>query len=66
MQGDGYFPITDPNGNILYTRDGAFSLNAEGIIVTGNGLVVGDGIQIPTSIVTLVINESGVVLGEMG
>lgn len=36
LSSKGFFKIETPNG-IRYTRDGAFSVNAEGFIVTGNG-----------------------------
>jgi len=35
LNSDGFFKIETPNG-IRYTRDGAFSVNAEGYLVTGN------------------------------
>jgi len=36
LSSKGFFKIETPNG-IRYTRDGAFSVNAEGFLVTGNG-----------------------------
>jgi len=36
LSSKGFFKIQTPNG-IRYTRDGAFSVNAEGFLVTGNG-----------------------------
>jgi len=36
LSSKGFFKIETPNG-LRYTRDGAFSINAEGILVTGNG-----------------------------
>jgi len=36
LSSEGFFKIETPNG-IRYTRDGAFSVNAEGFLVTGNG-----------------------------
>ena len=38
IQGAGYFQIQQPDGPIAYTRDGNFSLSAEGKIVTSDGL----------------------------
>ena len=35
LNSEGFFKIKTPNG-IRYTRDGAFSVNAEGYLVTGN------------------------------
>lgn len=36
LSSKGFFKVETPNG-LRYTRDGAFSINAEGILVTGNG-----------------------------
>jgi flagellar basal-body rod protein FlgF len=44
--GDGFFCVQKPDG-VYYTRKGDFTLNAEGVLVTGNGYpVVGDGGEI--------------------
>lgn len=41
IQGSGFFVITDPStGATQYTRDGSFSLNAQGQLVTKNGALV--------------------------
>lgn len=37
IQGDGFFQVTKPDGTIAYTRDGSFSENANGSIVTSDG-----------------------------
>src|SRR5580704_16037748 len=34
IQGTGFFIVQDANGNTAYTRDGSFSLNATGELVT--------------------------------
>jgi flagellar basal-body rod protein FlgG len=47
IQGPGYFPVTSPDGQVAYTRDGRFTVNREGFLVTERGDLVGDGIQIP-------------------
>ena len=39
LSSKGFFKIETPNG-IRYTRDGAFSVNAEGFLVTGNRDIV--------------------------
>jgi flagellar basal-body rod protein FlgG len=40
IQGRGFFPIEMPDGEIAYTRDGTFQLNAEGQMVTHDGYLV--------------------------
>ncbi len=51
LEGDGFFEIETPRG-IRYTRNGSFSLNGEGVLVTKNGdpvlgengtILIGDG-----------------------
>jgi flagellar hook protein FlgE len=37
IQGDGYFVVHDYNGRELYTRDGAFRLDADGTLLTASG-----------------------------
>jgi flagellar basal-body rod protein FlgG len=62
INGRGFFQVELPNGEIAYTRAGAFTRNAEGEIVTLDGyLVVGPG-AIPEDAVEIQVNESGEVL----
>lgn len=52
IKGDGFFAIQDKNGNEVYTRNGNFSVNKEGLLTTADGhLVLGDGgpISIPAA-----------------
>lgn len=38
--GQGFFQVQLPNGNIAYTRDGTFKLNADGAVVTSDGYLL--------------------------
>ena len=38
IQGDGFFEVQQQDGTIAYTRDGSFKLNAQGQVVTADGL----------------------------
>jgi flagellar basal-body rod protein FlgF len=40
LEGQGFFMVQDPNGQTMYTRDGAFSLTGEGRLVTSSGHAV--------------------------
>ncbi len=62
VQGSGFFPINQPTGEVAYTRDGTFQLNADGELVTHDGFTVGNGITIPDNAVDVTINGSGEVL----
>lgn len=59
VQGKGYFQIELPDGTIAYTRDGAFKLSPDGIIVTREGYTVQPAITVPDDAVDLSINSSG-------
>ena len=60
IQGDGFFEIQKPDGTIGYTRDGSFKLNAQGQVVTTDGLPVLSGFQpIPQGTQSVAISQSG-------
>jgi flagellar hook protein FlgE len=40
IQGDGFFVLQDPNGNQLLTRDGSFSTDAKGNLISAGGQFV--------------------------
>lgn len=45
IQGDGFFEVQRADGTIGYTRDGSFKLNAQGQVVTVDGLPILSGFQ---------------------
>lgn len=59
VQGKGYFQIELPDGTTAYTRDGAFKLSQDGIIVNREGYTVEPSITIPDDAVDVSINSSG-------
>ena len=59
LQGAGYIPVTTPSGEIRYTRDGAFTTNKEGHLITKTGDLVGSGIKIDGSAEKIEIKENG-------
>lgn len=61
LTGPGFIPVTSPNGDVKYTRDGSFKVNKEGYLVTNDGYLVGDGIQIPANYSNLRIKKDGTV-----
>jgi len=64
IQGDGFFEVQRPDGTLGYTRDGSFKLNAQGQVVTADGLPVLSGFQnIPPSS-EISISEDGNVTVE--
>lgn len=65
IQGDGFFEITFPDGNRAYTRDGTFTLDAGGRLVTVTGLPAGD-IVVPPDATGVRIAADGTVRGRRG
>ncbi|MER3415384.1 MAG: flagellar basal body rod protein FlgG [Gemmataceae bacterium] len=61
IEGEGFFQITLPNGQIRYTRDGAFRLNAAGNLVTSDGFLLEPPIVIPQDAVNISIGSDGTV-----
>lgn len=61
INGRGFFQILMPDGNIGYTRDGSFHLDAEGQIVTSSGFALEPGIALPDDVQTLTVGEDGTV-----
>ncbi|WP_182084926.1 flagellar basal-body rod protein FlgG [Aureimonas sp. ME7] len=59
INGQGWFQIQGPGGEILYTRDGAFNKNDTGQIVTLDGFTVDPGLTIPENATDVTINGSG-------
>ncbi len=47
VNGRGFFQITMPDGTIAYTRDGTFSLDNQGNVVTASGYPLQPAINIP-------------------
>jgi flagellar basal-body rod protein FlgG len=59
LDGDGYFQVQLPGGQLGYTRAGNFSRSAEGLLVTSEGYQVQPGITVPQ-------NATGVTVGTDG
>jgi flagellar basal-body rod protein FlgG len=43
INGDGFFEVLMPDGNVAYTRDGALKRSSEGVVTTSGGLVLQGG-----------------------
>ncbi|MEW8211573.1 MAG: flagellar basal-body rod protein FlgG [Candidatus Thiodiazotropha taylori] len=61
VQGKGYFQVLHPDGNIVYTRDGTFSLTADGNIVPPNGYELQPAMTVPSNATSLTVGSDGVV-----
>lgn len=61
VEGKGYFQVLHPDGSIVYTRDGNFSLSSAGQMVTSNGYAVEPAITIPANTLSVTVGSDGVV-----
>ncbi len=61
LQGRGFFQILMPDGNLAYTRDGSFQINADGEMVTASGYQLQPGITIPDNAITVTVGSDGIV-----
>ncbi len=61
IQGGGFFQVTQPDGQIAYTRSGSFHMNAQGTIVTADGNTLTPTITVPANATNLTISTYGVV-----
>ncbi len=61
INGRGWFQVTTPTGETVYTRDGAFNTNATGQLVTSDGFTITPPILIPQTATSVTISQSGLV-----
>ena len=65
MTGRGWFQVTGPAGDTLYTRAGAFNTNAAGQIVTLDGYPLVPAMTVPTGATAVNVSESGLVTATL-
>ncbi|MDB5695002.1 MAG: flagellar basal-body rod protein FlgG [Sphingomonas bacterium] len=61
LDGDGYFQVQLPGGQLGYTRAGNFSRSPEGLLVTSEGYQVQPGITVPEGTTNITIGNDGTV-----
>ena len=61
LDGDGYFQVQLPGGELGYTRAGNFSRSPEGLLVTSEGYQVMPGITVPEGATAITIGTDGTV-----
>ena len=59
INGTGFIPVVSPDGEVAYTRDGAFKQGKNGYLVTSDDWVVGEGIIIPANCYKFEIKPNG-------
>ncbi len=65
INGDGLFQVRMPNGEMAYTRDGSFTISANGSLVTHGGYELAPGIVIPEDATGVTVSRTGVVTVQM-
>lgn len=66
INGGGFLQVQGANGQTIYTRDGALNTDANGQIVTGDGLAVIPNITVPQDTTKITINKTGEVFATVG
>ena len=61
LDGDGYFQVQLPGGQLGYTRSGNFSRSPDGLVVTSEGYQVQPGITVPEGTTNITIGQDGTV-----
>jgi len=61
IQGQGFFQISQVNGQIAYTRNGNFHLNRDGNLVTSEGDLLDPQITIPQDQLSITVGSDGTV-----
>jgi flagellar basal-body rod protein FlgG len=61
ISGNGFFQITTPDGNTLYTRAGSFSTNGTGQVVTQDGYALSPSMTIPINATNVAVSQTGIV-----
>lgn len=61
IEGDGFFQIQTPDGQVGYTRDGSFKRNSQGQLVNVDGYLLQPALTIPPDATQVTIAQDGTV-----
>lgn len=61
IEGDGFFQIIQPNGEVAYSRAGSFKLDSEGRIVTSDGFLMEPELAIPSDALSISVGTDGTI-----
>ena len=63
INGDGFFQVKTPDGQVAYTRAGLFGTDASGNLVTNSGMLVDPHITIPANVSEISVKTDGTIKG---
>ena len=66
IEGEGFFQVQMPNGQVGYTRDGSFGVSDTGTLVTSEGYTLIPGIKVPEDSTEIAVSATGVVTAKRG
>ncbi len=61
IDGQGFVPVTTKEGKVAYTRNLSMKTTNEGLLVMGDGSVIGSGIKIPLDSDRIIIKPDGAI-----
>lgn len=61
IEGRGFFQVLMPDGSPAFTRDGGFSMNSQGQLVTSSGFQLDPAISVPAETLSVTIGSDGTV-----
>ena len=61
IEGNGFFQILQPNGEVAYSRAGAFKMDSDGRIVTSDGFPMEPELAIPADTLSVTIGTDGTI-----
>src|SRR5215813_397244 len=61
IEGEGFFQVTQPNGDTAYTRAGSLNRDSQGRIVTDDGFLLQPEITIPPNALSIAVGVDGTV-----
>jgi len=61
IQGQGFFAVMQPTGDIAYTRAGSLQLNAQGQLTTPDGMLIEPPITIPSNATSVTVAADGTI-----
>jgi flagellar basal-body rod protein FlgG len=62
---DGFFRVRQPNGDVAFTRDGSFGLNADGEVVTSDGARLDPPVRVPANATSVTVGRDGTVFATV-